>query len=268
MVGAVAMPRQRWRRRFRTLANHRLGRDQQPGDRRRILQRGAYHLGRIDDAFLDQVAILAGLRVIAEHILLVLQDLADHDRAVLASIERDLACRPGERLPDNLDSGLLVSIGRGQLAERLGRAQERDPAARQDAFLDRGAGRMDCVVDAIHAVPYLDLGRATDADHRDAAGELREAFLQLLTIVVRGGLLDLGLDLSDACFDVGLLAGAADDGRVIFLDRHLLGAAQHVELDAFQLDAEILGNRRAPGQDGDVLQYGLATVTEARRLHR
>ncbi len=105
-------------------------------------------------------------------------------------------------------------------------------------------------------------------DHRDAAGKFGEAFLQLLTIVVRGGLLDLGLNLSDARFDVGLLAGAADDGRVIFLDRNLLGAPQHVELDAFQLDAEILGNRRAPGQDGDVLQHGLATVTEARRLHR
>src|SRR5260221_6832060 len=124
------------------------------------------------------------------------------------------------------------------------------------------------VVDAIHAVPYLDLGRAADVDHRDAAGQFGDALLQLLTIVVRGGHLDLRLNLSDARFDVGLLAGAADDGRVIFLDRNLLGTAQHVELDAFQLDAEILGNRRAPGQDGDVLQYSLATVTEARRLHR
>ena len=37
-----------------------LGREQEPGDRRRVLQRGAGHLGRVDDAGLDQVLELAG----------------------------------------------------------------------------------------------------------------------------------------------------------------------------------------------------------------
>ena len=39
----------------------------------------------------------------------------------------------------------------------------------------------------------LDLGRASDPDHRHAARELGQALLQLLAIVVRGGLLDLRL---------------------------------------------------------------------------
>ena len=72
-----------------------------------------------------------------------------------------------------------------------GGAQQRDAAARQDAFLDRGAGRMHRVVDAVLALPDLDLGRAADADHRHAAGELGEPLLQLLLVVVGGGLLDL-----------------------------------------------------------------------------
>jgi len=49
---------------------------------------------------------------------------------------------------------------------------------------------------------HLDLGRAADADDRNAARQLRETLLQLLTVVVRGGLLDLRLDLADAGFDV------------------------------------------------------------------
>ena len=82
-------------------------------------------------------------------------------------------------------------------------AQQRDAAARQDAFLDRGAGRVHRVVDAILALLHLDLGGAADADHRDAAGELGQPLLQLLAVVVGGGLLDLRLDLGDAALDVG-----------------------------------------------------------------
>ena len=65
----------------------------------------------------------------------------------------------------------------------------------------------------------FDLGRAADADHRDAAGELGQTLLQLLAVVVGGGLLDLRLDLADAGLDVRLLAGAVDDRGVFLVDR-------------------------------------------------
>src|SRR5258708_36262052 len=109
----------------------------------------------------------------------------------------------------------------------LGSAQQGDAAARHDAFLDRCAGRMHRVINAVLALSHLDLGRATDTDHRDAARELGQTLLQLLTVVVRGGLLDLRLDLVDARLDVGLLASAADDGGVLLVDHALLGLAEH-----------------------------------------
>ena len=102
----------------------------------------------------------------------------------------------GERLAHDLDAGLLVVVLRADLLERLAGAQQRNAAARQDAFLDRGAGRVHGVIDAILALLHLDLGRAADADHRDAARELGEPLLQLLAVVVGGGLLDLRLDLA------------------------------------------------------------------------
>jgi hypothetical protein len=88
------------------------------------------------------------LGVKAESILILFQDLADDDGAVLARINCTLATRSGELLPHDLNAGLLVIVLRTYLLEHLGGTQERYAAARQNAFLDRGAGRVHRVVDA------------------------------------------------------------------------------------------------------------------------
>src|ERR1700737_4519254 len=61
--------------------------------------------------------------------------------------------------------------------------------------------------------------------HPAPARGLAQPLLQLLAVVVGGGLLDLRLDLGDARLDLALLAGTVDDRGVLFLDHHLLGAA-------------------------------------------
>src|SRR5438552_3284127 len=122
------------------------------------------------------------------------------------------------------------------------------------------------VIHAILALLHLDFGRAADADHGYAAREFGQTLLQLLTVVVRGGFLDLRLDLLNARLDVGPLAGAADDCCVFLVDHHLLGAAEHLQGDVLQLDAEIFRDRLTTGQNRDVLQHGLAAVAEARSL--
>src|SRR6185437_14542163 len=166
----------------------------------------------------------------------------------------------------DLDAGLLVVVLGAQALELLGSTQQGDAAARDDAFFHRGAGRMHRVIHAILALLHLDFGRAADADHRDAARELGQTLLKLLAVVVRGGFLDLRLDLRHARFDVGLLAGAVDDGGVLLVDHHLLGATEHLDGHVLHLDAEIFRDRLAAGQDGDVLQHGLAAVAETRSL--
>src|SRR5712675_1038980 len=246
---------------------HGFGGDQKRGDRRRVLDRHANHLGRVDDALGDQVDVFAGLRVEAVGILILLKDLADDHGTVFSGIDRDLAGRIGQRLAHDLDAGLLVVVLGAQPLEMLGGTQQRDAAARHDAFLTRRSGRMHRVINAILALLDLDFGRAADADHRDAACELGQTLLQLLTVVVRGGLLDLRLDLRNAGFDVGLLAGAVDDRGVFLVDHHLLGATEHGDGDVLHLDAEIFRDRLTTGQNRDVLQHGLAAIAEARSLH-
>src|SRR4029078_374691 len=135
-----------------------------------------------------------------------------------------------------------------------------------DTLYDGRTGRVEGVIDAVLLLLHLDLGRAANADNRDAARELGKALLELLLVIVRGGLFDLLLDLADAGLDLFLLAGAVDDGGVLLGDRHLLGPAEAGERHALQLDAEIFRDHLAAGEDGDVLQHGLAAIAEARRL--
>src|SRR4029079_18829539 len=114
---------------------------------------------------------------------------------------------------------------------------------------------------------HLGLGGRTDLDDGDAADQLRETLLELLTIVVGRGLFDLRADLLHAAFDRALRAGALHDGRVVLVDGDLLGLAEIVELDVLELDAEVFRQRAAAGEDRDVLEHGLAAVAAAPRLH-
>src|SRR3546814_18894372 len=115
--------------------------------------------------------------------------------------------------------------------------------------------------------PYTPLFRSADADHRDAAGQLGQTLLQLLAVVVRGGFLDLRLDLTAAGLDVRLFADAVHHRGLVLGDDDALGTAQHGEGDVLQLDTNVFGDRGADGQDGNVLQHGLAAVAETRGHH-
>ena len=75
-------------------------------------------------------------------------------------------------------------------------AQQRDTAAGDDALFDGRLGGVHGVLDAGLLLLHLGLGRGTDVDDGDTADELREALLELLAVVVGGGLLDLVADLA------------------------------------------------------------------------
>src|SRR5690606_39387582 len=86
------------------------------------------------------------------------------------------------------------------------------------------------------------LSRRTHLDDRDAAGQLGQALLQLLAIVVGVGLLDLLLDHFDAAGNRLLVALAFDDGGLFLGDAHPASLAQHVESDVFKLGPQVLRN--------------------------
>ena len=139
------------------------------------------------------------------------------------------------------EADLLVAFEL-EVVEGLLRTDEGDAAAGDDAFFDGRTGRVQGVFDAGFLFFHLGLGRGADIDDGDTAGELGEALLELLAVVIAGGFFDLAADLVDAALDVGLLAGAFDDGGVFLVDGDALGFAEVVERDVLELDAEVFGD--------------------------
>src|SRR4029079_1978002 len=108
----------------------------------------------------------------------------DDDGALEARVVGELAERLLQRAQDDLRARPLVAL---EALEQLdldgvGRVQQRNAAARDDALLERRAGRLQRVLDAMLLLLHLGLGGSADLDHRDTAGQLRKALLQLLAV--------------------------------------------------------------------------------------
>src|SRR5206468_1343322 len=253
---------------FRQFAHRRFGGDQQAGDRSRILERRANDLRRIDHAGIGEIFVDVRLGVEADPLVLAFEQLARDHCAIVTGILRDLPDRGVERFPNDIDAARLVIVLALEALERLGRIEQRNAASGHDAFLDRGPGRVKRVVDAVLALLDLDLGCTADLDHRNAAGELRQPLLQLFTVIVGRGVLDLLANRLGTSLDGLVSAGSINDGGVVLVDGDALGGAEHLHGDILELDAEILADHLAAGQDSNILEHRLAAIAEAGRLDR
>ena len=112
----------------------------------------------------------------------------------------------------------------------------------------------------------LDLGGRANLEDGNAAGHLGETLLEFLAVVVGIGVFDLSLDLVDSALDVGFVASALDDRRLILGDNHALGGAEQIECGVLQLETDVFADDLPTGEDGDVLQHRLAALAEARGL--
>src|SRR6266702_8002560 len=154
---------------LRLVGHQRLGREQHASDGRGVLDGRPGDLDRVDDALRQQVAVLAGLGVVAVAGRQV-ADRGDHDAALGAGVQRDPAGRLEQRLADNADAGRLVTR-QAKVAERDRGVDQRASAARHDAFLDRGPGRRDGVLQPVLLLLELDLGGGTGPQHGHTAGQ-------------------------------------------------------------------------------------------------
>src|SRR3954470_4003972 len=243
----------------------RLGRQEQRRDRRRVLQSRTRHLRRVDDPRLEHVHILTGRGV---------QTLTQrqrthplgHNPALKAGVDRDLLERLLQRTPDDRGTSRLIALKLDLVERPRPRLQQRHTTTGNDALLNRGLRVADSVLDTVLTLLQLHLRRRTRLDDRHTAGQLGEALLELLAVIVRVAVLDLDADLVDATLDVVGVPGAIDDGGLVLGHHDALGLAEHVEGGVLQLEADVLADDLATGQDRDVLQHGLAAVTEARSL--
>src|SRR5690606_28344178 len=108
-----------------------------------------------------------------------------------------------------------LGIGDIKLIEHALCTDKRDAAAGDDSLFHGRTGRVKGVFDAGLLLLHLDLRGRADAHHGDTTDELREALLELLTVVVAGRVFDLAADGLDAALDVRLLARTVDDRGVV-----------------------------------------------------
>src|SRR5258707_8234899 len=101
-----------------------------------------------NDPVRHEVFELAGLRVEAEGIGVVVLDLAHYHRTVFACVDRDLSRWPGERLFDHLDAVPLVFVFALQLVQGLTGTQQSDTTPGEDAFLAAGPSRAHAIFNA------------------------------------------------------------------------------------------------------------------------
>src|SRR5262249_1341834 len=189
-----------------------------------------------------------------------------HDERTLAArVVGELTKRRLKRATNDLQADFLVALELDVIERGLS-AEQSDTAAGDHALFHRSAGGMERVFDAGLLLLPLGLGGRADVDDGDTARELGETFLELLAIVIAGSLLDLAANLRDAAADVIRLAGAFHDRRVFLVDRDALGLAEIIDGDVLELDAEVLGEELAAGEDGDVLEHGLAAIAKAGGL--
>src|SRR4051812_31175805 len=264
-AGHAAAPAATGRGLLRLVGHDGLGGEEQRGDRRGVLQRRAGHLGRLDDAVGEHVDVLAGrgveavTRPEAEHLL-------RHDAALEAGVDGDLLQRSQQRDLDDVRAGRLVTAEVELLEGGHGGVGQRDAATGEQALLDGRLRVANGVLDAVLALLEFHLGGRTDLDDRNTAGELRQALLQLLAVVVRVALLDLGADLVDPALDLLGVTGTLDESGLVLGGGELAGATEVVQRSVLELEADGLGDDGAAGQDRDVLQHRLAAVAEARSL--
>src|SRR5690606_20458343 len=147
-------------------------------------------------------------------------------------------------------------------------AEHRGAAAGENPLFNGRTAGVQRILDAGLLLLHRHLGGRAHVDLGHAAGELRQTLLELFTVVIAGGGVDLVLDRLDTALDGLLFAGTFDDGGVFLVHADLLGAAEVRQLDVFELDAEFFEDGGAAGEDGDVLEHRLAAIAEAGGLDR
>src|SRR5690606_6243364 len=121
------------------------------------------------------------------------------------------------------------------------------------------------------AVPLLFLshfGGSANLVYGNTARQFGQTLLPVFLAVIGSGFFLLSAALGNTVFVVGLSSSTVDDSGVVLVDLHALGLTQVLQGSGFQIQTHFFADHGTAGQDGDILQHGLATITEARGLDR
>ena len=153
-----------------------------------------------------------------------------------------------------------------ELFHCLTASQQCGTTTSNNSFLQGSLSCCTSIIDQSFSLFHLGFGGRTHVDLGNTTSEFGQALLQLFTVVVAVGLIDLASNLLNPTFDVGFLTATTNDCRRFTGDPDFLGTAQIFHLDTFKVNAEILEDCFTAGQYGDISEDRLAAVAVTRSL--
>jgi hypothetical protein len=252
------------------LNNSDLGGTEERGDTAGIDESSADNLEGVEDTGSDHVDVLAlgAVESLVKVTLVLIDELANDDRALSTGVLDDLASGVGDGVLDDGNTELLVEVGSLDGAESVGGGLEQTSTTTgQDTLLNSGAGSVQGIDDAVLLLTDLNLGGATDLDDGDTTGELGETLLELLLLVLGGGrVVDDATDLLTALRDLVLAALAVKDDGVLLGNGDRSGRAEHFGGRLLELDVKVVAEDGSVSQNSEIAKNGLPVVTEAGGL--
>ncbi len=140
--------------------------------------------------------------------------------AIAASVDGNLAQWLFQGTAQDVDTGLLVAGSNLHVVQHRNSGNQHGTTTGDDTLFDSGASRGERILDAVLLLFHLHFGSGANLNDADAASQFRQTLLQLLAIIVTGGLFDLSANLAHASLQLLLAPVALNDGRVIFVGRH------------------------------------------------
>ena len=163
---------------------------------------------------------------------------------------------------------ILIRVVARQTVKCCDSANQCNTTTGNHTFFNSCASSVQCIVDTVFLFFHFNFGSSTDFDYCNTAGKLGNSLLQLLTIVVRSCLFDLRANLLNACVDFSFSTTTVNDSSVVFVDSNFLRSTQIFQSDLLERKTNFFRDNLAAGQDSDILQHCLATITKARCFNR
>ena len=171
--------------------------------------------------------------------------------------------RGGQGTLHDFDTGALITGALlRQATEAISKLEQGAAATSHDSFFDGCAGGVEGVLDPQLAVIQLGFRRCTDLDHGHTTGELGDAFVQFLPVVIGFRGVQFPFDRGNPVSDGSAVVVGGDDGGGFLADRHASGLAEVSEADGIQGHRLVFADQRAAGEDGDVGKRRLAAFAE------
>ena len=199
---------------LRNFCDQGRGCNQQRRDAGRVLDRGANHFGRVNDASRDQVAVGVFVCVVAFGLVLQLPHAINNYSTVLTGIVGDRSQWLIKDFLDDCSADLNIAFELKSVDGFFSSDQRHATTGDHTRFQRRlrcGLG----IFDERFAFFHFGFGCRPTTDLGHAAGEFRQSLLQLLTIIFAIGVFDLVADLLDPSLNCLFLTASTDDDGLL-----------------------------------------------------